>query len=69
MIEHDKRIAIRLPTKQRQQMDQLLSENKFKSLSDIARIALKQFLEREALPKTKRYTKNQLIKPPIKVNY
>ena len=45
--EFEKRIAIRLPSEQRQKIDALVSEGKFQNLSHLVREALKQFLEKE----------------------
>ena len=42
--EYKKRIAIRLPSKQRQQIDKLVESGKFKNLSEVIRSALKKFL-------------------------
>jgi Arc/MetJ-type ribon-helix-helix transcriptional regulator len=45
MQEHDSRIALRLPSKERQQIEQLIREGKFRNISQVIRTALKQFLE------------------------
>ena len=42
--EYEKRIAVRLPSKQRQQIDSLLETGKYKNISEVIRSALKQFL-------------------------
>jgi len=42
---HTERIALRLPSKQRQQIDKLVESGKFKNLSQVIRAALKEFLE------------------------
>lgn len=41
---HDSRTALRLPHKQREEIDRLVLEGKFKSLSHVVREALKEFL-------------------------
>jgi len=45
MQEHSSRIAIRLPSKQRQEIDELVQAGKFKNLSEVIRIALSEFLK------------------------
>ena len=42
--QHKERIALRLPSKQRQQIDELVESGKFKNLSEVIRTALKEFL-------------------------
>jgi Arc/MetJ-type ribon-helix-helix transcriptional regulator len=42
---HDSRTALRLPHDQRQQIDKLVNEGKFESLSHVIRTALEQFLQ------------------------
>ena len=45
----DARTALRLSHKQREEIDQLISEGKFKSLSQVVRVALQKFfVEQEA---------------------
>jgi metal-responsive CopG/Arc/MetJ family transcriptional regulator len=44
MKEYDDRIAIRLTSEQRQQATQLISQKKFKNLSDLIRAAIQEFL-------------------------
>jgi len=44
-MQQDKRIALRLPSKEREQIEQLISEGKFKNISSVIRAALKQFFE------------------------
>ena len=44
-MQQDKRIALRLPSKEREQIEQLIHEGKFKNISSVIRAALKQFLE------------------------
>ena len=44
MKYHEKRIAVRLPSKQRQQIDRLVESGKFKNLSEVIRAALDEFL-------------------------
>jgi Arc/MetJ-type ribon-helix-helix transcriptional regulator len=46
MKKQDERIAIRLPSEQRQIIEQLIHKGKFKNLSDLIRTALAQFLQR-----------------------
>ena len=45
MQEHDERIAFRLPSKQRQQIDKLVESGNFKNLSHVIRSALDEFLK------------------------
>ena len=47
MQEQDSRIAIRLPSKERQQIDALVESGKYKNLSQVIRAALKEFLSKE----------------------
>ena len=47
MQEHDSRIAIRLPSNERQQIEQLIREGKFRNISQVIRAALKEFLSKE----------------------
>jgi Arc/MetJ-type ribon-helix-helix transcriptional regulator len=44
MKHHDERIALRLPSKQRQEIDTLVESGKYKSLSQVIREALLEFL-------------------------
>ena len=44
MKYHEKRIAVRLPSKQRQQIDKLVKSGKFKNLSEVIRASLEEFL-------------------------
>ena len=44
MKEHDSRIAIRLPSKERQQIEQLIEAGRFKNISQAVRTALSEFL-------------------------
>ena len=44
MKYHEKRIAVRLPSKQRQQIDKLVNSGKFESLSEVIRASLEEFL-------------------------
>ena len=46
MKKNDERIAIRLPSEQREMLEQLIHENRFKNLSDLIRIALTEFLSK-----------------------
>ena len=47
MKEHDDRIALRLPVKEREKADQLIKEGKFKNLSQVIRAALSEFLNKQ----------------------
>jgi Arc/MetJ-type ribon-helix-helix transcriptional regulator len=42
--EYEKRIAVRLPAKQRQQIGSLVEAGKYKNMSEVIRSALRQFL-------------------------
>jgi Arc/MetJ-type ribon-helix-helix transcriptional regulator len=42
--EYEKRIAVRLPSKQREKIEELISKGKYKNLSEVIRSALKEFL-------------------------
>ena len=44
MKYHEKRIAVRLPSKQRQQIDSLVDAGTFKNVSEVIRSALKEFI-------------------------
>lgn len=46
MKKHDRRIALRLPSKERARIQQLINEGKYENLSQMIRVALKDFLER-----------------------
>lgn len=46
MKEHDSRIALRFPSKEREQIEQLIKDGKFKNISQVIREALKEFLEK-----------------------
>lgn len=46
MKEQDSRIALRFPSKKREQIEQLIREGKFENISQVIRIALEQFLEK-----------------------
>jgi Arc/MetJ-type ribon-helix-helix transcriptional regulator len=46
-MKYPERTALRLSQEQRMQIDALLGEGKFKSLSEIARLALQKFLDQE----------------------
>ena len=41
---NDERIALRLPAKERQRAESLIKESKYKSLSQVIRVALADFL-------------------------
>jgi hypothetical protein len=45
--EHDSRVALRLPSKERQQIEQLILEGKARNISNVIRAALKEFLSKE----------------------
>ena len=47
MKEHDSKIALRLPNKERQQIKKLVKDGKFKNISQVIRQALKEFLSKE----------------------
>jgi Arc/MetJ-type ribon-helix-helix transcriptional regulator len=42
--QHDSRIAICLPSKERQQIEQLIHEGKYRNISQVIRAALAKFL-------------------------
>lgn len=44
MKEHDSRIAIRLPSEERKQIQVLIEAGKFKNISQVVRVALSEFL-------------------------
>jgi len=44
MQKQDSRTALRLPSEQREKIEQLIQEGKFKSISSVIRAALKEFL-------------------------
>ena len=44
MKEHDSRIAIRLPSEERKQIQALIEAGKFKNISQVVRVALSEFL-------------------------
>jgi len=45
--EYGSKIAVRLPLKQRQQIDKLVEDGKFKNFSHVIRAALKEFLSKQ----------------------
>jgi Arc/MetJ-type ribon-helix-helix transcriptional regulator len=45
MQKQDSRIAIRLPSNERNQVEQLIRQGKYRNISSVIREALKQFLE------------------------
>lgn len=45
--QHDSRIALRLPSKERQQIEQFIHEGKFKNISQMIREAIDLFLSKE----------------------
>jgi Arc/MetJ-type ribon-helix-helix transcriptional regulator len=48
MKENNKRISIRLPSEQREQLEQLVKKGKFKSLSHAVRAVLSKLIEEKA---------------------
>jgi len=46
MKEHDSLIGIRLASEKKSRIEQLIAEGKFKSISQVVRTALKEFLEK-----------------------
>ena len=46
MEKNDSRTALRLPHEQREEIDRLVCEGKFKNLSHVVRAALAEFLEK-----------------------
>jgi Arc/MetJ-type ribon-helix-helix transcriptional regulator len=47
IMSNESRIAVRLPNDLRKKTEQLIKKGKFRSLSNIVRIALKEFLSRQ----------------------
>jgi len=47
MTKKDSRTALRLPSEQRQKIDQLIQERKFKNISQVIREAIDLFLSKE----------------------
>jgi len=45
MAKQDSRTALRLPSEQRQRIDDLINQGKFKNLSQVVRTALEEFLK------------------------
>jgi len=45
MKNQDKRIALRLPSKERARIQQLINEGKYENLSQVIRVALKDLLD------------------------
>ncbi|MGF3573705.1 MAG: ribbon-helix-helix domain-containing protein [Candidatus Bathyarchaeia archaeon] len=45
MQKQDSRIALRLPSEERQKIEQLIREGKFRNLSQVIRTALSKFLQ------------------------
>jgi len=48
MSKQDSRLALRLPTKERRQMDQLVQEGRFRDISDLTRQAIEKLLKENA---------------------
>jgi len=49
MKEYDCRIAIRLPIIERQKAEQLVEDGKFEKISQVIRVALKEFFKRRGV--------------------
>jgi Arc/MetJ-type ribon-helix-helix transcriptional regulator len=47
MAKQDSRTALRLPTDQRQKIEELIRAGKFQNLSEVVRAALQEFLSKE----------------------
>ena len=45
MQKQDSRTALRLPSEQREKIEQLIQQGKFKNISEVVRAALKEFLK------------------------
>ena len=45
MAKQNSRTALRLPSNQREKIDELVAQGKFKSLSQVVRLALTEFLK------------------------
>jgi putative addiction module CopG family antidote len=45
--EYKELISFRLSTKERQRIEQLIQEGKFKNISEVVRAALREFLSKE----------------------
>ena len=45
--EYEERIALRLSSKQRQQIDKLVHSGKFKNLSEVIRASLEEFADKK----------------------
>jgi len=45
MRNQDRRIALRLPSEERARIQQLINEGKYENLSQVIRVALKDFLD------------------------
>ena len=46
MKKHNSRTALRLPNEQRLKIEQLIREGKGKNISEVTRLALKEFLKK-----------------------
>ena len=44
---YENRIALRLPTEEKQRLEQLIQKGQFRSFSEAVRVALKEFLLRQ----------------------
>jgi Arc/MetJ-type ribon-helix-helix transcriptional regulator len=44
-MQNEKRIALRLPSEEREQIEQLIRTGNFKNISQVVRTALKEFLK------------------------
>ena len=47
LIKQNSRIAIRITKEQRQKIEQLIHEGRFKNISQVIRVALREFLEKD----------------------
>jgi len=47
--EYQERVAFRLSTKQRQLIERLIKQERFKNISEVIRVALEKFLEKESV--------------------
>ena len=45
MQRHNERIALRLPSEQREKIESLIQQGKFQNLSEVVRTAIREFLE------------------------
>jgi hypothetical protein len=45
-VRYENRIALRLPTEEKQRLEELIEKGKFRNLSQVIRIALNEFLKK-----------------------